>query len=208
MDKPGRKISSGEVDRVLHRKKRKEKEQPPPKALPALESAPGAVSVEPDNNEEGSIDLKSQLSLKELKFLEVYLSGGSSIDESMVAAGFGNFHQRSRYRRARGIIQKYETQAGARKILRACGVGEVRVAKKIDALMEAPSDRTQLGATELAAKCLGMAQEPRGPAQGVQIIIHTSLPPAPGEPGPGPPVLDVQEKKPLPPQKKPLQITK
>jgi hypothetical protein len=99
-------------------------------------------------------------------------------------------------------------------VLRACGVGEVRVAKKIDQLMEGESERTQLGATELAAKCLGMAQEPRGPAQGIQIIIHTNLGPdgvPPAQPAPvGPPVIDLKvgERKPLPPQKKPLQITK
>jgi hypothetical protein len=212
MDKPGKKIKrnmgSGEVDRVLRRNKPAEKEQPPSKALPALELPPGpdnnAVSVE----EEGSIDFKGQLTEKESRFLEAYLSGECSIDQAMVAAGYGNYHMRSRYRRARKIIQKYETQAGARKVLRACGVGEVRVAKKIDQLMEGESERTQLGAIELAAKCLGMTQEQKGPTQGIQIIIHTSLPPAPGEPGPGPPVLDVQEKKALPPQKKPLQITK
>jgi hypothetical protein len=207
MDKSREKIKR-EVDHVLRHKKPAEKEQPPPKAPPALEPPPGhAVSVE----EEGPIDFKGQLTLKELGFLEAYLSGECSIDQAMIAAGFGDHHVRSRYRRARKIIEKYETQAGARKVLRACGVGETRVAQKIDKLMDAPSDRTQLGATELAAKCLGMAQEPRGPAQGIQIIIHTSLAPGSGEgPAgqPGPPVVEVQEKKPLPPQRKPLQITK
>jgi len=204
MDKPGKKnnpkVSSAEV---LRRKKPAEKEQPSQEAPSGPDN--NAVSVK----EGGPIYFKGQLNLKELKFLEAFLSGECSIDQAMVAAGYGSYHMRSRYRRARAIIEKYERGArGAREVMRACGVGEVRVVKKIDALMDAPSDRTQLGATELAAKCLGMAQEQRGPSQGIQIVIHTALAPASGEPLPGPPVVEVQETKRLPPQTKPLQITK
>jgi hypothetical protein len=57
-------------------------------------------------------------------------------------------------------------------VLRACRVGEVRVAKKIDELMEGGSERTQLGATELAAKCLGMTQDQVHPSEGVTVIIQ------------------------------------
>ncbi len=202
MDK-SREKNKREVDHGLGYKKPAEKEQPSQEAPSGPDN--NAVSVK----EGGPIDFKGQLTLKELKFLEAYLSGECSIDEAMIAAGFGRYHLRSRYRRAHKIIQKYETQVGsARKVLRACRVGEVRVAKKIDQLMEGESERTQLGATELAAKCLGMAQEQRGPTQGIQIIIHTVPAPAPGEPGPPVRDLEVQEKKPLPPQSKPLQITK
>ncbi len=198
-----------EVDHGLGCKKPAEKEQPSQEALPALEP-PTWTDNKETLKEEGSIDLRGQMTVKELKFLEVYLSGECSIDKSMIAAGFGNYHIRSRYRRARGIIKKYEEQAGsARKVLRGCGVGEVRVAKKIDTLMDAPSDRTQLGATELAARVLGMTQEQRGSIQGIQIIINTAPAAAPVHSQPGqPPVrAEVQEKKPLPPQSKPLQIT-
>jgi hypothetical protein len=212
MDKTGKKIKrnigSGKVERVLRRKKPAEKEQPPPKAPPAHEAPPGpdnnAVSVE----EEGPIDFKGQLTLKELGFLEAYLSGECSIDQAMVAAGYGNYHMRSRYRLAHKIIQKYETQAGARKALRACGVGEVRVAKKINELMEGGSERTQLGATELAAKCLGMTQDQAGPTQGVTIVIQgpdgqqAALRPAPK----ATPRLPAPDPHLLPPGK-PIQIT-
>jgi len=155
--------------------------------------------------------LKDQLTDKEIKFLDIYLSGEYTIDSAMVLAGYGNYERKYRYQLSRKIIEKYESGAeGARKVLRQCGVGEVRVAKKIDALMEAPSERTQLGATELAAKCLGMTQEQRGPTQAIQIIINTVPAPGPGGPGPagGPPTIEVTERKALPPQTKPLQITK
>jgi hypothetical protein len=151
---------------------------------------------------------KDHLTSQEIAFLEYYLTGNYSLKESMVLANYKNYHPKYLEAKARKIIERYESQAGgAAKVLRKAGVGEVRVAQMILKLMGDPSARTQLGATELAAKCLQMSQEPRGPAQGVQIIIHTSLAPASGEPQPGPPVLDIQERKPLPPQKKPLQIT-
>ncbi len=164
------------------------------------------IKEDSDNNK---IKLKDQLTDQEIDFLEIYLGGNITIESAMIEAGYTNVCTRSRHRIASNIVQKYERGArGAREVMRKCGVGEVRVAKKIDGLMEDPSSRTQLGATELAARILSMTQEQRGPTQGIQIIINTAPAVAPGGAGPGPPTIDVQERKQLPPPTKPLQITK
>ncbi len=161
---------------------------------------------------ENKFSIKSLITAKELNFLEYFLSGEYTIEEAMISAGYIGYHQKSLYRISRKIVEKYEEGArGAKEVMRKCGVGEVRVAKKIDGLMDDPSSRTQLGATELAGRILGMTQEQRGPTQGIQIIINTA--PAAAHQGsqPGhPQVIDltVEERKPLPPPSKPLQITK
>ncbi len=165
------------------------------------------IKEDSDNNK---IKLKDQLTDMEIDFLENYLTGKHTMESAMRAAGFKNYHPDYVYKKARKIIQKYEEGArGAKEVMRKCGVGEVRVAKKIDGLMEDPSSRTQLGATELASRVLGMTQEQRGPTQGIQIIINTAPAAAPIQPG-QPPAIDlkVEERKPLPPPAKPLQITK
>ncbi len=159
---------------------------------------------------ENHLNIKDQLTEIEINFLEIFLGGNISVDNAMIQAGYTNIEKSQRYVLARKIVERYESGArGAKEVMRKCGVGEVRVAKKIDGLMEDPSSRTQLGATELAGRILGMTQEQRGPIQGIQIIINTAPAAVPGQPGQSPVIdLKVGERKPLPPPAKPLQITK
>ena len=70
-------------------------------------------------------DLKAKMTQRELKFLEIYLTGKHNIDKAMILAGFEGYHPNSLYRLGRKIVQKYEHQAGDhRKIFRAIGAGE------------------------------------------------------------------------------------
>lgn len=111
---------------------------------------------------------------------------------------------------ARKIVIRYEAWAGeARKVFRQAGVGEVRLARTVDKLMDSPSDRTKLGACELTAKVLRASQEPEAGSQGVRININI-MQGGPAASGPGAPALvQVDEIRPgIPTPTRPLQITK
>ena len=94
------------------------------------------------------VPLKDQLTQKELKFLDIYLSGEVTMERAMLLAGYENYHPRYVYDKASKILQKYESQGGgAQKIFRAIGFGEVSVAKGIKKL--ATKGKSEVG----PAKC-------------------------------------------------------
>jgi hypothetical protein len=68
----------------------------------------------PDDIDEvlSEIDLTGQLSIKEVRFIGLRFAGSLTTDRAMIAAGYGSYSQKQRYRIATKIVQKYESQAG------------------------------------------------------------------------------------------------
>ena len=151
--------------------------------------------------------LKSKMTAKELKFLSSYLSGGVTIIQAMDSAGYGNFHQDTRYQLARKIIQKYESQAADHRIIfRAMGAGEVAVVEGLLNLARgAKSEMVRLNAWSMIAKCIGLTKDQVESAGGITIVFEASDQPGPvqvviqGEPS--------SKEAPAAPRK-PLQITR
>jgi len=134
---------------------------------------PSGISIE-DRKEKCVI--KEKLTLKELKFLELYLTDGMSIDSAMIAAGYGNVSKIWRYNLAKRIILKHECRAGDhRKIFRIIGAGETAVAMGLLNLAQnAKSEMVKLNAWASLAKILGLTKEVLEQAEGIQIIINSS----------------------------------
>lgn len=155
------------------------------KAMVTLRQPKGVASGLVDRSDV-KMDLKAELTAKELKFLEIYLTGECSIDKAMVLAGYKDMSSRNRYYRARQIVQKYEQRVGdGRKIMRAAGVGELTVALKIKEMLNDPSKTIQAKGVELAGKYLGMAKETLEIEHGITIVIKGAGQ-SPAPPG-GPP---------------------
>ena len=123
---------------------------------------------------DSKLDLKAEMTQRELKFLGIYLTGEHNLDKAMILAGFEGYHPHSLYRLGRKIVQKYEQQAGDhRKIMRAMGYGETKVLKLlIDSAENAKSEMVRLNARAILAKCLGLHQDVVAVNQGIQIIIR------------------------------------
>jgi len=137
------------------------------------------------SNYQGNPSIKNQLNEKELKFLELYLSGEYTIEKAMIAAGYANYHPKYIHVAARKIIEKYEQQAGDhRKIMRAMGYGETKAIEMlIDSATNAKSEMVRLNARAILAKCLGLHQDVVAANLGIQIVIkgredHTGRPAA------------------------------
>lgn len=126
-----------------------------------------------DEGSEEMFDFKAQLTVREMQFIELYLTGGYTIETSLKSVGYMGYHTNSLYRIGRKIVQKYEHRAGDhRKIMLAMGYGETKVLQLlIDSAENAKSEMVKLNARAILAKCLGMTKEQVEGVQGVQIVI-------------------------------------
>ena len=188
-----------------------------PKKIKNVLSDP--LSTQPSTNinelDHKPLNLKEVITDKEYLFLNSYLSGGITIDEAMIQAGYGNYHEKYRYQLSRKIIEKYESQADDhRKIARAMGAGEVTIVEGLLKLARtAKGEMVRLNAWSQLSKILGLTKEQLDGAGGVTIIFEgagapgatASLPGAPGAP-PLPPSQG--EIKVIPASNKPIMITK
>jgi hypothetical protein len=160
------------------RPKTSAKTQPANPAVPEGQHITANVDVLADlvDRVDSKSDLKANMTQRELKFLEIYLTGKHNIDKAMILAGFEGYHPNSLYRLGRKIVQKYEHQAGDhRKIFRAIGAGEVAVAQGLLKLAQnAKSEMVQLNAWTALAKCLGLTKEILEGVEGIQIIINSN----------------------------------
>jgi hypothetical protein len=157
--------------------------------------------------EKGSrFDLKEQLTDKELRFIELVLSGEHTKETAMELAGYAGMNKSYLRLLASKIIAKYETKAGDhRKIMRARGYGEVKVIELlIDSAENAPTATVKLNARIALAKCLGLNNDVVQTHLGVNIIItgRSPRPPDPVEGGGRPAQIHAVQ----PP--KPRQITR
>ena len=122
------------------------------------------------------------MTLQELSFLEIYLSGRVTIDKAMIQAGYGHYSQDWRYKLAQKIVIKYESQADDhRNIFRAMGAGEVAVVEGLLKLARsAKSEMVRLNAWSMIAKCIGLTKEQIEGVGGITIIFEASD--QPGQP--------------------------
>jgi hypothetical protein len=121
---------------------------------------------------------KGILSTKEMKFLYYALSEKMPILKALKISGIlddcgKKISERTCYRLAERINKKYEAhEADHRKIFRAIGLGEIRIALGILALCDDPEKRWQAKGLELASKNLGLQKEYIEGSQGVTVIIQ------------------------------------
>jgi len=159
------------------RKPRKSRQAAPAaKAKPKakIPKTKGVKKVTSESNEvPGEFDLKTQITEKELKFIQLYLSGEYTTEIAMNLSGYENLHPRYKYFLASKIIQKYESSAGEhRKTFRAVGAGEVSVAQGLLKLATtAKSEMVRLNAWIAIGKILGLTQDVVAINQGIQIVI-------------------------------------
>jgi hypothetical protein len=151
----------------------------------------------PEIVEDTDFNLKSQLTVKELRFLELYMSGDYTIEKAMELAGYLGYHKKSLYRIGRKIVEKHESQAGDhRKIMRAMGYGEVKILQLlINSAEKAKSETVKLNARIALAKCIGLHKDVVDGVEGITIIFApANSPDKPDGPQPGQPPA-------VPPQK-------
>lgn len=156
------------------------------------------------------LDLKGKMTNRELKFLELYVTGSYRIIKAMKMAGYVKGSNTYLYLLAKKIVEKYERSAADhRNIFRMVGLGEIAVARGIlRCCQTAKTNKDQREAWALAAKCLGLQREViEGGASGVTIIIGTGA----DQPGEAMPVQDRPTYKgdqQIQPAPAPLMITK
>jgi phage terminase small subunit len=147
--------------------------RPTPAIVPEIVEPCGSSGSKCGIEDESGIDLKSQLTGKELRFIELYLSGNHTIDSALISVGYAGYHPNSLYRIGRRIVRKYESLAGDhRKIMREMGYGETKAIEMlIDSATNAKSEMVRLNARSTLAKCLGLHQDVVAVNQGIQIVI-------------------------------------
>ena len=119
-----------------------------------------------------TFDPKAPLNENELQFIESFVVEDQTIDNAMIAAGYEKMEVTKRYKRAKRILIKYESQGDPRQILREMGYGEHKVSKMIiESAEKAKGEMVRLNAKVHLSKCLGMGREIEPTAAGVQIII-------------------------------------
>jgi hypothetical protein len=134
----------------------------------------GDIEVIEENNIDSGFDIKAQLNQQELRFMEIYLSGGITLINAMKSAGYIGYNDQSLYRLAKKIVEKYESQGGDhRKTMRALGFGEVKVIKlMIDAATNFKTEAVKVKAREILGKWLGLQQEELEGVEGITLVIR------------------------------------
>lgn len=147
------------------------------------------LTLEGDVDDEAmsKVDITSQLTVMETKFLELKFAGGLSTDKAMITAGYGSYSQRQRFRIAAKIVSKYESAVDDhRKIMRAMGYGETKIIEMlIDSAEKASSEMVKLTARIALAKCMGLQKEVVEVQHGMNIIIKSRSQQPAVEPVPG-----------------------
>ncbi len=165
-----------------------------------------------DSNYQGNPSIKNQLNEKELKFLELYLSGEYTIEKAMNAAGYIGYNLKYLYRLSRKIVEKFESRAAdSRKIARAIGAGEVFIIKTLYSLAkDSKSEKIRGDNAMNLAKILGLTKEQLEGAGGVTIVFEgpgAQTQALPGAPPPLPPSQGDLKVVPAA-NRKPMMITK
>jgi hypothetical protein len=162
-----------------------------------------------EGNEGRDIDVKAELTAKELTFLRLHLLEGLDQISAMKSSGYRSTQDKYLQYVAKKILIKYESRTeDHRKIFRDIGAGEVAVAKGLLKLATtAKSEMVRLNAWATIAKCLGLTKEVVEGVEGIQIVINSSrgLAPQP-QPGQHRPAKVNQDQPPALPA--PLSITK
>jgi hypothetical protein len=139
-----------------------------------------------EENGSGDIDVKTELSGRELTFLKLHLLEGIDQINALKLAGYRSTQEKYLQYLAKKILVRYESQAGDhRKIFRSLGGGETAVAQGLLKLATtARSEQVRLNAWTVIAKCLGLQKDTIDIATGISIVINVARQ-AETEPGPG-----------------------
>jgi len=147
-------------------------------------------AINPDPNEvQSARRLKDQLTIKELKFLEIYFLEGLNMDQAMISAGYVGYHPKSLYRLGRKLVEKFENQAGDRRnIFRAIGAGEVTIIRGLLEIAQDPkvTAAVRLRAWSTLASCLGLKSKKVNHIKVLSLIYIGPLSPRPGVSRQGP----------------------
>ncbi|MGP8049877.1 MAG: hypothetical protein ACLPYB_04630 [Desulfobaccales bacterium] len=120
-------------------------------------------------------DLKSPLTDRELKFIELHLIQKLGKDDAMIQAGYGRFGQVWRCTLGSRILIKYESRASDRRILfREMGAGEVAICQGLlDLAQGARSEQVRRAAWADLASCMGLKSEQIESFQGVTLNVYS-----------------------------------
>lgn len=196
------------------KKKRKQAKQASSKSVPSIDIYNKGILDEIyieelyqlllKNNPE-AISLRDHgkpLSPKELKYIELYLSGEVSQEKALRLAGYQGYSDKTLKVLGKKIIEKYEALGqGAVKVLRAIGLGELKVAMLLkDLALNAKSEIVRADVTKFVAGCLGFSK-----GEEVSAAFNIVFNP----PGPGADQEKKEDAAPVVVQTvKPLQITR
>ena len=164
-----------------------------------------------DNPDRPTVNLKDKLTEKELRFVEIYMSGNYTQVNALKSAGYTDYNEKYLEFLARKIIGKYESQVEDHRIIcRALGAGEVAVINGLLNLAQgAKSEMVRLNAWSQLSKILGLTKEILEGAGGLTIVFEGQAPGA-GLPG-APPPFPTGEARPavaLPAPARPIMVTK
>lgn len=137
--------------------------------------------LEVDINKDG-FSMKSQMTQKELRFIEIYLSGNYNQINAMKLAGYESKSDQYLGKLATKIVWKYERGTpDKRDILRMLGFGEVKVMQlMIEAATGFRSETVKQKARETLGSWLGLKAETFDGVEGITIIIQGREGAAPG----------------------------
>jgi hypothetical protein len=171
----------------------------------------GVIGLIGNKEVHSATDLKSIITEKEARFLQLYVTGEYTIEKAMIAAGYEGYSQRGLYYIASKICNKVESQTDDhRKLFREMGAGEMLVIKTLVSLIKtSKNELIKLNATSQLAKILGLTKEQLEGAGGITLIFESAEGARVQVVGPGaPPLPATPAALPGPTSKKPMMITK
>jgi hypothetical protein len=132
--------------------------------------------VDFEENGSGDIEVKTELTGRELAFLKLHLIQGVDQVKAMKSSGYRSSQDKYLQYAAKKILVKYESRTeDHRRIFREIGAGEVAVAKGLlNLATTAKSEQVRLNAWTVIAKCLGLTKEIVEGVQGVRIVINAA----------------------------------
>lgn len=167
------------------------------------------ISLIGDKGVHSAIDLKSIITEKEARFLQLYVSGDYTIEKAMLLAGYEGYSQNHLYWISGKIINKIESQTeDHRKLFREMGAGEMIVIKTLLSLIKtSKNELIRLNATSQLAKILGLTKEQIEGAGGITLIFEGQGQAQVALVGPGAPPMPETRALPGPTSNKPKMIT-
>lgn len=118
------------------------------------------------------IEIKEEMTEKELKFIRLYLIDHVPAKIALVAAGYRKYNDTYASTVAQKIKKKYECSTQGAEILSDLNFGAVEIAQGIiDIARTCPNAQVRLNALALCAKAAGLLKEAADQAPGVTIVI-------------------------------------
>ena len=118
------------------------------------------------------IEIKEEMTEKELKFIRLYLIDHVPAKIALVAAGYRKYQDQYAYAVAQKIKKKYECLTEGREIFSDLNFGPIEIAQGIiDIARTCQNTQVRLNALALCAKASGLLKEATDQVPGVTIVI-------------------------------------